>query len=159
MEPEKFDFSDSWTAYVTIEAMLDVLYRAVDERNASAVNHMHGMIADAIAGVGRLIDRLGRGLGGRSLGASFPPDRWKDMSPREILLDLHNFVGVDQLAIDALRAKLPGSRTAAQKRLSNEIQSMQEKLRNKVFAAKAWIIKNSPGTWTRKEGENFKEWL
>ena len=128
-------------------------------RDIQATKAMYLMLAEAVAGVTKLTQALGAGLSGASMGGSFPPDRWKDMSPEEIFLDFRNLVAIDGIGIQIQQAKIPGSRTAEARQLSQQVRSLNKKLRNKIGSARAWIKKHRPGSWTENEDEPTQELL
>lgn len=159
MSREVIDFSDTETALVTVQAMTATLDEVLADNDPHATLAMYAMLADAFSGVTGLIQRLGAGLGHVSLGASFPPDRWKDLSPDNIIRDLENLVLIEELGIEIKQAKLPGSGGAEAKRLSQEITRSIKTLKSKVINAKAWIQKYWPDAWTEKEESDFQRWL
>lgn len=158
MAREKIDFADSESALVTIQAMAAVFFETVSAGNVAATRLMYRKLADATSGVIRLVRRLGAGIRRPSMGA-FPPTSWKDMSHEEILRDFANLVAIDRLVIEVKEAKVPGSRSSEQKRLSEEIARLKKTLKNKVVNGKAWIQKYWPDAWTDKEEYDYREWL
>jgi hypothetical protein len=156
---EKIDFADTETALVTVRAMAATLDEVVSSGDRAATKTMYVILADAMAGVTRLIHKLGTGLPRPSLSATFPPDSWRDISPEAILRDLANLVAIEDLAIAIKQAKLPYSRSAEAKRLSQEINRSIRKLKAKVISAKAWIQKHWPDAWTEKEESDYRGWL
>ena len=159
MRWEVLEFADTETARVTVEAMVATFGEVVAEGDRPGIRAVYRMLGDAMAGVTRLINRLGTGLGRASLGASFPPERWKDVSPDEIIRDFHNLVAIEELAIGIKQAKVPGSGSAEARRLSQEIPRSIRSLRNKVASGKAWIQKHWPEAWTDREESDFERWL
>lgn len=81
------------------------------------------------------------------------------MGPDDILRDLANLVAIDKMLIDIKEAKIPGSRSSEQKRLSEEVARLKKTLKNKVINAKAWIQKYWAEAWTEREEANYGEWL
>lgn len=156
MAREKIDFADSDSARITIQAMASVFHETSGD--AAATRLMYANLANATAGVTRLVRKLSSGTRRPSLGA-FPPSIWKDMGPDEILRDFANLIAIDKILIDVKEAKVPGSRSGEQKRLSQEIARLKKTLKNKVVNGKAWIQKYWPDAWTDQEENDYKEWL
>lgn len=165
MKRELIDFADTETAVVTIRSIAAALDDAVAERDVRRTKAIYGIMADAVAGTTRLIGRLWARPDGsarrHSLGSSaqFPPERWKDMSLRDILADLADLMLIDALEIEVASLKFPGARGAEQKRLQQEIARMRKALRGKIRNGKAWIQKYWPGAWTSQEEKNFRDYL
>lgn len=159
MRRESIDFADTDTALLTVRAITQTFDEAVSQGDLLATRAAYLLLADAIVGVTRLIERRGIGLGSHSMGAAFPPDAWKDMAPDEIIRDLQNLVAIEELAITVAQAKVRGAGTAQAKRLSGEIARMIRSLRGRVKAAKAWILKHWPDHWTETEESDFGSWL
>lgn len=152
-------FADTETALITIQAMAVTFDEAVVSQDIQATKVMYRMLAEAVAGVIKLMKPLGTGLSGASMGDSFPPAKWKDMSTEEVFRDFRNLVAIDGIGMQIQQAKIPGSRTAEARQLSQQVRSLNKKLKNMVGSARAWIKKNRPGTWTENEDEEFWEWL
>lgn len=158
MTREQIEFADTESALVTIQAMAAVFYETVSDGNVAATRLMYRTLADATSGVIRLIRKLSIGIRRPSMGA-FPPTGWKDMGPDYILRDLSNLVAIDKMLIEIKEAKIPGSGSSEQKRLSEEVARLKKTLQNKVINAKAWIQKYWPGAWTEIEESDYREWL
>lgn len=156
----RLDFADTQIARHTIEAVAQTLAEKGRERDTQAVRTLYGLLADAMSGVTRLMNRLGRGLRAASgLGAAFPPERWKDLSAQDILLDLWNLIAIEETAIEAKQSRMPGSRSAEAKRLRSEVARSIRTLKAQVRSARAWIIKHWPDAWTEIEETEFSRWL
>lgn len=158
MAREQIEFADTESALVAVQAMATVFYETVSDGNVAATRLMYRKLADAASGVTRLIRKLSVGIRRHSMGA-FPPTAWKDMGPADILRDLANLVEIDKMLIEIKEAKIPGSRSGEQKRLSEEVARLKRTLENKVINAKAWIQKYWPDAWTEREESNYGEWL
>lgn len=154
----RIDFADSETALMTVHAMFVRFGQAVDEGDVENTKAMYGILADAASGVSRLI-RSARLTRQEALGSTFPPDAWRDMSPEHILLDLQNFVAIEEAMIEAKQAKVPGSRSAQAKRLSQEISKMIRDLRRRVGDSRTWILTHYQEHWTEDQERLYGPWL
>jgi hypothetical protein len=143
---------------MSVEAMCVRFDQAVSEGDVEETKAMYGILADAASGVSRLI-RSARLTRQEALGATFPPSAWRDMSPEQILLDLQNFVGIEDAMIESKQAKVPGSRSAQAKRLSQEIAKMIRDLRRRVAVSRTYILTHFPEHWTEDQERAYGPWL
>lgn len=159
MTGKRVDFADASTANATILAMIDVLHDRARAGDEDGVGGMLRMLAQAFAGVSRLLGRRVSGISSARLGASPPPERWKDMGPEDILSEMEMYKNVEEAAIELKRRRIAGARSADQRRLDAEVERMRRKFKAAVRSAKAWISKHWPGHWTEKEDHRYGNYL
>jgi hypothetical protein len=155
MKAKKLDFPDASSATATIFAMIDILRESVRAKDKEAIHQILGMLAQATAGVTRLLKIRHAQMGRHSLGASFPPEHWKDMGPAQILHEVAEHVAIEEALMELKRERFPGARSADLKKLSAQVGKMRRKLQQFVRSSRAWIKGRWPEAWTEKEESEY----
>jgi hypothetical protein len=156
---KRLDFADASSAAAMIFAMIDVLHESVRTKDKESIHEMLEMLAQATAGVTRLLQGRRTQMSSHRLGGAFPPESWKDMGPSQILHEVAVHVAIEEGLIELKDIRIPGARTADRKKLSAQVAKMRRKLVQFIRSAKAWITAHWPEAWTEKEDYIYRSYL
>jgi hypothetical protein len=140
-----------------VEALLDCLHQAVAAQDVrqikAALNGLRDVVRHVRLSLQRKYGRIRVGMSGYKLPS------WGGATPREVLDDVENAIGINKIALEPLRMKLPATVGKEKKALAQEIRKLEGYIKAVIRKGYRKFEDQWPGWLTPGRVAHFKKYF